>query len=145
MTYGMKIARAETERSERNYEAVKSDRTFSTVVKVGIIVALIVGAAFMAGMAPVAENAWPAWVQKVQTINAEEGTPVKTQKWAMELWHATLGDTTLFFTVRPVALRNNTFRLSPYVNAPKNEMWWVDYPNDGSVIIRRTVLADFGD
>lgn len=105
------------------------------------------GAVLAAADQPPLDPGWPAWVQRLYTPPTEQATlgddDASSPKWALELWHAHMGDVTLFFYERPRALPNGTIRLSPFQGATKADQWWVDWPDDGSAVIRRTVLADF--
>jgi hypothetical protein len=85
----------------------------------------------------------PAWVTKLVAAGAD--VPDDKEKWALELWSEHMGDLTLYFSVRPQALPNGTIRLTPYLGAGKAEQWWVDWPDAGSLVIRRTTLNDFSD
>jgi len=112
-------------------------------MKIVLVITLALIALIPMGLSQVTDpiSTVPPWAQKLEALG--EGIPKDGDNWVLEVWHPTMGDLQFFFEARPQALPNGTIRLCPYTGAPKNEKWWVSWPDEGTFVIRRTNSVDF--
>jgi len=124
-----------------------SDKLTKAIVVACVLASIALVA--VAATVPEPPAPWPAWAQRLAAEQYGEGDVVivpddeDAPRWVLELWHAEMGDLSLMFRVRPRAFPNGTIRLDPYPGG-EDDRWWVSWPADGSVLIRRATVADFG-